>query len=369
MSGTNWNCPGNNICTRSDALSPGQTYPAIIVTATVAGNAGPTLVNQATVSGGGASSSPTASDPTTIVPAAGGQPGVVSVSPVAGTGSSQTYTFQFSHGSGFQALGVVNVLINKALDGRDACYLAYSVPDNVLYLVSDSGGLLPGIVLNGSGAGASNTQCGIAAAGSMASGSGATLTLTLNMTFAGSFGGNKVVYAAARDAQGNNTGWNVMGVRGVPPLPSTFPIPIAMTPSASTSSSEILTFTYQDAASADNLQTMWALTNTAVDGRSACYVAYYAPGNRVYLTPDNGDGTQATNIDLSGGGTLSNSQCTVSASGSSYTKAGSQSTLKLNITFKSAFAGRKATWLAVTTLNSAATSDWQALGARTVAGN
>jgi hypothetical protein len=195
---------------------------------------------------------------------------------------------------------------------------------------------------------------------------GNTLTLTLNVTFSAAFSGNKVVYAAARDPQGNNTGWVVMGVRGVPPLLTTFPIPVSMSPAASTTSSELLTFTYQDAGTANNLQTMWALTNTAIDGRAACYIAYYAPGNQLFLYPDNGDGTQATTIPLSGNGTLANSQCSVSAAGSSFVKAGAQGILTLNVTFKPAFAGNKATWLAVQTLNAAATSDWQALGARTV---
>ena len=300
--------------------------------------------------------------------ASGGTPAVVSASPVASTGSSQTYTFQFSDTLGASSLAVVNVLMNQYLDGRGACYIAYSVPDNVLYLVPDAGGgLLPGILLNGSGS-TSNSQCSIAGNGSLATVSGNNLTLTLKISFNSSFGGNKVVYAAARETI-NNSGWNVMGVHGVPPLPATFPTAVGMSPASSTASSEVLTFTYQDATSAASLQTMWALTNTAIDGRAACYVAFYAPGNQIFLVPDNGDGSQATSMSLSGTGTLSNSQCTVSAAGSSYTTSGPQATLMLNIAFKPAFAGRKDTWLAVQTLNAAATSDWQALGARTVPGS
>jgi len=223
------------------------------------------------------------------------------------------------------------------------------------------------MLLNGSGS-TSNSQCSIAGNGSLATVSGNNLTLTLKISFSSSFGGNKVVYAAARETI-NNSGWNVMGVHGVPPLPATFPTAVGMSPASSSASSEVLTFTYQDATSAANLQTMWTLTNTAIDGRAACYVAFYAPGNQIFLVPDNGDGSQATSMSLSGTGTLSNSQCTVSAAGSSYTTSGAQATLMLNIAFKPAFAGRKDTWLAVQTLNAAATSDWQALGARTVPGS
>src|SRR5262245_56290811 len=74
-------------------------------------------------------------------------PTVVSVSPAV---ASQTYTFTFSDPNGYQDLSVVNVLINRFLDGRNGCYLAYSRPNNVLYLVNDSGtALLSGRVLNG----------------------------------------------------------------------------------------------------------------------------------------------------------------------------------------------------------------------------
>ena len=124
-----------------------------------------------------------------------------------------------------------------------------------------------------------------------------------------------------------------------------------------------MTFNYQDATSATNLQTAWALINTALDGRGACYVAYYRPGNLLLLIPDNGDGTQATSMALSGTtNTLSNSQCTISAQGSSASTNGAQLTLNLNVTFKSAFTGPKGVWMAAQTL-AAQTSPWQALGA------
>jgi uncharacterized repeat protein (TIGR01451 family) len=53
--GTGWTCTssGNFQCTRSDALSPGQSYPAIILTVNVATDAPPQISNIATVNGGG----------------------------------------------------------------------------------------------------------------------------------------------------------------------------------------------------------------------------------------------------------------------------------------------------------------------------
>jgi hypothetical protein len=137
---------------------------------------------------------------------------------------------------------------------------------------------------------------------------------------------------------------------------------VSVNPSSGFNSNSTLALTFQDATSAANLQTGWALINAAIDGRSGCYVAYYGPGNYVYLYPDNGDGTQATNVVLTGTNTVSNSQCTISAQGSSVSTSGGQLTLNLNVAFKPAFTGPKGIWMAVQ-ITAGATSPWEALGA------
>jgi hypothetical protein len=289
------------------------------------------------------------------------------LTPSVSAGAGQTLTATFNAPGGYQALDVLNILINNYLDGRQACYLAYSRPSNALYIVSDVGDptQITGKVMDGTGT-VGNSQCTVALAGSSATGNGNTFTLALNLSFAASFGGNKVVYAAARDVSGNNSGWQTMGVHGVPPLPSTFPMPAGMSPPSGNTLSQTLTFTYQDQSSAANLQTVWALISTAIDGRAACYIAYYRPGNQVYLYPDNGDGNQAANIVLTGNNTISNSQCTISAQGASVQTAGSTLTVTLPVTFKPAFAGFKGVWMAAQTMGGAQTSPWQALGAEAV---
>ena len=78
---------------------------------------------------------------------------VTSLNPARGSGSAATLTFTFMDTNGAQDLGIVNVLINNFLDGRQACYLAYNRALNVLYLVADGGppALQGGLLLNGSG--------------------------------------------------------------------------------------------------------------------------------------------------------------------------------------------------------------------------
>src|SRR5262249_9483845 len=96
-----------------------------------------------------------------------GQPEVSSNNSVSGARVAHTFSFTFTDPDGWQDFGVVNVLINRALDGRNACYLAYDRPSSMLYLVSDIGGGLNGIPLNGSGS-LSNSQCTVNGAGSFA---------------------------------------------------------------------------------------------------------------------------------------------------------------------------------------------------------
>ena len=139
-------------------------------------------------------------------------PSVSGVSPGSGSGMSQTFTFTFSDAAGWQSLGVQDILINSALDGRHACYIAY-VPSGAttgsLYLVDDAGdagGPYTGMVLPSSQR-ASNSQCTINGTGSSASGSGNTLTLTLAITFNSSFAGNKIFYMASADTGTGNSGW------------------------------------------------------------------------------------------------------------------------------------------------------------------
>jgi len=290
-------------------------------------------------------------------------PAVTLAVPVSGTGTTKTFVVTFIHAAGFEQFGVINMLINRALDGGNACYIAYSHPAKVLFLVNDGGpdaGLSAALPLGSTGQ-VSNGQCTVSSAGSSAVGSGNTLTLSLNIAFTTSFGGNKVVYLAARDSNGGNSGWSTSGFHEVPTA-VTFPNPGSMTPGAGTGPGGGIAFTYDDQTSTNNLRTVWGLVNTALDARGSCYFAYFVPGNILFLFPDNGDGGAVTNTVLSGAGMVENSQCRITAAGSTVTKAGGRLTVTLNVTFKPGFAGGKAVWLALQTLASV-TSPWKVAGA------
>lgn len=308
-----------------------------------------------------------AGQPFTITQAAAGStPSADSVSPAYSGGASQILVAQFTDADGYQDLDVINVLINNYLDGRQACYLAYSRPSNVLYIVADSGnaGQLTGKAMDGTGT-VGNSQCTIFLANSSVVGNGSTLTLTLNFAFTTSFArtnGSKVIYAAARDTSQRNSGWHTMGAHLVPGAPVTYPRPLGMSPAMGTGLAQTLTFTFQDQSSALNIQTAWVLFNSNIDSTHACSLAYYRPGNQFYLRPDNGDPAQASVATLGTPTTISNSQCSVNMAGASANISGATLTLIVPITFASpAFSNARNAWLAVQTL-AGAVSDWQALG-------
>lgn len=123
----------------------------------------------------------------------------------------------------------------------------------------------------------------------------------------------------------------------------------------------MVSLSYSDASTSTNLQTAWALINSALDGGRACYVAYFAPANLLLLIPDSGNGAAATAMELTGTNSLENSQCRITAQGSRVVRSGNQLTLDLNISFKPAFAGPKGIWTAVQTL-SGQTSPWRVMG-------
>jgi len=147
-------------------------------------------------------------------------PAVTGMTPGYSTSATQTYTFTFSDSVGWQDIVVTDILVNGAINGVNACYLAY-VPAGAatgsVFLVDnagDAGGPYSGMVLPGTGT-VSNSQCSIAGTGSSVTASGNTLTLTLVMTFNHTFTGNQLFFLAARNNT-LNSGWQAVGAIAVP---------------------------------------------------------------------------------------------------------------------------------------------------------
>jgi len=128
-----------------------------------------------------------------------------------------TCTFTFTDTNGWQDIAVANILVNSAIDGRQACYLAFAPASGSLFLVDDAGdagGPYSGTVIPGSGT-VSNSQCTAGGPGSTFTGSGNTLTLTLPIAFTEAFAGNQIFFLAAR-SNTVSSGWQAVGSVSVP---------------------------------------------------------------------------------------------------------------------------------------------------------
>jgi hypothetical protein len=302
-------------------------------------------------------------------PPAPGEP-----SPASGSGSAQTFRFTFRSPAGWADLSVVNVLINGAVDGRAACYVAYvpsSETSGSVYLVDDAGnagGPFAGMALPGTGS-VENSQCRISGAGSLASAGSDTLQLTLNIEFKAAFAGNRIFYTAARSRTGRNSGWHPLGAWQVPGTTPAGPSLASLQPARSTSATQTFALTVQNPAGWQELRVINLLINSALDGRSACYLAFVPSASPAagtwYLVNDAGSAASGlAALPLPGSATVANSQCRISAAGATVSAAQHTLTLTLPVTFTSSFRGNRVIYAAAQT--SSRNSGWQAIGTVTV---
>jgi hypothetical protein len=262
--------------------------------------------------------------------------------PPAGETAVENFTFTWRLASGAQNFGVVNVLINGALDGFRACYLAYSHPSQTLFLVTDSGfGLLP-MGVNGTGS-VQNSQCILSAA--TVNTVGTDLSLRVRIQFLAGFAGHKIFYFAGADSAGANSGWYTLGVWKVPPGPSTPVKVVSAVPQSAQGGSHLLSLRVASSLGYSNLNIINVLVNEYLDGRNACYLAYSVPSRRLWLVDDAGTALLPS-LDVGQGGSISNSQCSVD--GASLTVAGSGEDLILTVRleFAPSFQGNRIVYAA-----------------------
>ena len=292
-------------------------------------------------------------------------PSVTSSAPVFGSGTTATRTFVFTDTNGSNDLGVVNVLINSALDGRNACYIAYDSAANLLVLLTDPGDNATVLALP-SNASLNNSQCSIAGSSITAVKFANTLTLTVTFNFTASFTGSRVFFAAARDTALANSGWVTVGTQTIT-IPATNPRPLSVTPSSGTTTvgaTYTVTAQYRDATASTNLQPVQVLINADLNGFNSCYFGFDHLGNNLYIVGDDGN-LQPTPARLNGaaGGaaTIENTQCRLISAGSTFTDSGTTLTLTLQLQFKSGFLGRKLIFNGAQTTGGA-NSGWSVLG-------
>ncbi|MGD0131934.1 MAG: hypothetical protein ABSE57_07805, partial [Bryobacteraceae bacterium] len=135
-----------------------------------------------------------------------GPPAVVSLSPAAGTGLTQTFTMVYLDPNGISDLSDLVVVFNTSVSVSSDCAVVYVPGTNKMYLYNNAGTALSTAVIPGSSGSVSNSQCTLAGTGSSFSTSGDDLTLTVALTFSTTFVGQQKIYLEAKGSAANS-GW------------------------------------------------------------------------------------------------------------------------------------------------------------------
>jgi hypothetical protein len=182
------------------------------------------------------------------------------------------------------------------------------------------------------------------------------MTVSLAVAFNPAFTGTKALWVYANSAT-VNTGWQNMGswVVTAPPIPLTI---VSVSPDVGTGSAQTFSYVISDSYGASDVAMVWMQISMGPSANS-CYSRYDATSNSLYLLND-ADTAWYGPVAPGSGASLENSQCILSGSGSSVSKAGTSMTVSLAVAFNPAFTGTKALWVYA---NSATVNTgWQNMG-------
>lgn len=288
-----------------------------------------------------------------------GQPSAVSVLPNTGRGSAQTYSLTYSDSAAASNLSLASVLFNQVLSSVNSCYVIYSRSANAIYLVNDAGsGTVAGSLAPGASGSLTNSQCTVTGPVNVTL-NGTNLTMTLPLTFKAAFPGQKTIYMLAGNVSGNNSGWQARGTWTT--SDGQAPTTVVVNPSSGTGATQTFIATYADANLYTDLSAVYLLLNSSLNGANACLAAYIRSANQIYLYNDAGNGLVAGSLTPGTAGTIANSQCSISGTGSSASGSGNNLTVGFAITFQSAFPGVR-TIYGLATDNEGMNSNWNTLG-------
>jgi hypothetical protein len=125
------------------------------------------------------------------------------------------------------------------------------------------------------------------------------------------------------------------------------PTGVSVSPSTGTGETEKFTMVYSDPEGVSDFKSVNVLFNTSKTLPNACAVVYSVASDKMYLYNDAGT-TLSAGVVPGSSGSVSNSQCTLTGTGSSFSTSGNDLTLKIALTFTGTFTGKKDVYLSAT---------------------
>jgi hypothetical protein len=284
------------------------------------------------------------------------------VTPFAGSGRSQTFTFRYSDSNGGDQLQATWAwFARNQSTSANSCLVSYDTATEQMRLLDAAGeAWITGAP--GSAGTLQNGQCAVSLAGSSIRTSGDTLTMVVAMTFAPGYGGSKNLYGFASSRTGSSSGWRDLGDWTVPG--AAVVTADAIVPAAGGGASQTFALQYSDSLGGADLTTAWVwfTSSLAASSANSCLLYYTQATNEISLLND--AGTAWTSGAVGANAILQNSQCAVALSSASATANGGTLTIQAPMTFKPAFAGVKNLFLFAA--SSSANSGWEDRGDWTV---
>jgi hypothetical protein len=142
------------------------------------------------------------------------------------------------------------------------------------------------------------------------------------------------------------------------------PTAVSVSPSSGSGASQVFSFEFSDPKGYANLNLVWAGFASSAFASSACKVQYTPRAKALYL--ESNSGALLGPLTPGVAGTVSNSQCTLNGATSSVSGSGDILTVKVGLTFATAFAGVQQAYMYAIDLSGSETAGWQDRGTWTV---
>jgi hypothetical protein len=266
----------------------------------------------------------------------------VSVTPNSGSGvGPTTFNALYTDSAGATDLQVVYLNFGSVDFAAHDCVAAYVPSGNQLYLYNDTVSGALGPITLGAGGSLSNSQCTLNGGSTAATISGDNLTVPFNVTFKTGYGGLKQMFILAQSMNGTQSGGGVPNDAGTWTPAATTPGVVSVTPNSGSGTSQVFTATFSDSGGANDLQAVYLDFASVYFAAHNCEVVYTPGLNQLYLFNDGNNGALGPISLGAGGGTLSNSQCTLSSGTTAATLSGDTLTVPFTITFKAGYGGLK----------------------------
>ena len=285
-------------------------------------------------------------------------PGLVSLSPVSGGGTSGTFTAVFRHGGGQPQhyLGYLLFLPTPNIvwfTAQGSCLIEYNRISNGMRLITDSGtawlGPPQGVPVAPTTPPLSNNACTVNVAGANASFSGTEMTVTVPVVFkSAGLTGVLGTFTQELDVNGQWTDMRQFGNWVLPGAPiKSGPAVVGLTPTQTAGNSATFTATGSHTAGVAQIGLFHLLIADRVVGGAACQIVYFAFDDTVALINDAGtDFAGAGRVPRGSANTLANSRCSVNVAAMTRSVAGNNVSVSYPLTFNtSTFGGAKNVYL------------------------